>query len=306
MPGCLYRLTFPSGKSYIGISRHSVDWRWKRHLVWVRLGSRTQVAMAIRKYGPETVTRETLVVADDIAYLRALEVAAIKAFNTLAPHGYNLVGGGEGTAEDLRELRRAVWRDPEYRANQSKKQRAAWDNAERKAEQARRTKALWEGEYGERMRAKHAARPKPTPRSKLSREEAAARRLAGWTPEKRAAHAERIRAVAASRRDELSAQAKAVMADPEARLRLARANTPLADKTFIKARKPVRGAFLRNVWDQIPEVSTFDDLFRIGFRGRVLANAVANGNLRILDAHHDQPGDARPSPAAPAEPCLQP
>jgi hypothetical protein len=40
---------------------------------------------------------KTLMVADDWSYLCEMEVAAIRAFGTMAPGGYNLTAGGEGT-----------------------------------------------------------------------------------------------------------------------------------------------------------------------------------------------------------------
>lgn len=90
----LYRLTFPSGKSYIGITSGAVKRRVVRHISQAKEGRRSAVSQAIRKY--RTFKTEVLAVAGDWTYLCDLEQRAIAAFKTMAPHGYNLTLGGEG------------------------------------------------------------------------------------------------------------------------------------------------------------------------------------------------------------------
>lgn len=90
----LYRLTFPNGKSYIGITSGAVKRRVAKHVSQAKEGRRSAVSQAIRKYG--AFKTEILVVAGDWSYLCDLEQRAIAAFKTLAPHGYNLTSGGEG------------------------------------------------------------------------------------------------------------------------------------------------------------------------------------------------------------------
>jgi len=93
--GCLYRLTFPNGKAYIGITTRTAEIRFKRHVDYSRNARRSAVHHAILKYGAENVVVETLVIADDLNYLRELEKRAVQKFGTLKPGGYNLTGGGE-------------------------------------------------------------------------------------------------------------------------------------------------------------------------------------------------------------------
>jgi group I intron endonuclease len=95
--GCLYQLTSPSGKSYLGISSKGVESRWKKHVEHA-LGKRDNGALyaALRKYGHESFSVKTLAIADDWNYLCELEKKAISAFNTLSPGGYNMTAGGEG------------------------------------------------------------------------------------------------------------------------------------------------------------------------------------------------------------------
>ncbi len=106
--GCLYKLTSPSGKSYVGISLKGIAARWSKHVEHA-MGKRTSGALyaALRKYGPETFTRIVLAEEDDWDTLRAMEIAAIRAHQTLAPLGYNITQGGEGTRTRLSAQARA-------------------------------------------------------------------------------------------------------------------------------------------------------------------------------------------------------
>lgn len=129
--GCLYQLTSPSGKSYIGISKHGVDVRWKGHVIASRK-RRDGLYGAIRKYGPESFKRKVLVVADDETYLRHIERRAIVAFGTMAPLGYNLVEGGGGVLNPCDQTRAAM----------SESARRAW-TPERAESLRRRTAVYW-------------------------------------------------------------------------------------------------------------------------------------------------------------------
>lgn len=106
--GCLYKLTSPSGKSYIGISLKGLEARWAKHVEHA-CGKRTAGALyaALRKYGPSNFRREVLAAHEDWDTLRAMEVDAIRAHGTLAPNGYNITQGGEGTRTRLSAEARA-------------------------------------------------------------------------------------------------------------------------------------------------------------------------------------------------------
>lgn len=95
--GVLYKLTSPSGKSYIGISSKDLDARWRKHVEHA-MGKRTAGALyaALRKYGPDSFVREVLAEEEDWNLLCNMERDAIKAHGTFAPAGYNVTTGGEG------------------------------------------------------------------------------------------------------------------------------------------------------------------------------------------------------------------
>lgn len=93
--GCLYRLIFPSGKAYIGITARTAERRFAEHKKSAASGRKLAVNSALLKYGAESVQIETLVVAS-WDYLVALEQRAIAAFGTKGDGGYNMTVGGEG------------------------------------------------------------------------------------------------------------------------------------------------------------------------------------------------------------------
>ena len=94
--GVVYLLTcLVSGKQYVGQT-----WDYNRRMRSYRYGrSQCQRAIhaAIRKYGWNNFTAVKIVQGIQTQeWLSKIETAYIKAFNTLAPNGYNLTTGGEG------------------------------------------------------------------------------------------------------------------------------------------------------------------------------------------------------------------
>ncbi len=94
--GTLYKLTFPNGKSYIGITKHSIEHRIKIHIRASRSGRKLAIYNAIRKYGEDSFKVHVLAM-DNPDNLPMLEINAIKKYGTFGVGGYNLTAGGEGT-----------------------------------------------------------------------------------------------------------------------------------------------------------------------------------------------------------------
>lgn len=92
--GYLYRISFESGKSYLGVTTKTMNRRMALHRHHAKTGRPGAIYGAIRKYRSYKV--DVLVVADGWEYLCDLEKRAIAAFNTKSPNGYNLTDGGEG------------------------------------------------------------------------------------------------------------------------------------------------------------------------------------------------------------------
>jgi hypothetical protein len=159
----LYKLTFKSGKSYIGQTVNSLEKRMSRHRAGVKAGSMLPVHCAWRVHGAPAV--EVLGVYGSHDELHAAEVAAIAEHGTLAPGGYNLGLGGETSPSRNPEvaakigskvrgqkradtslwkaLTTARWESPEYRQKVSDGLKASWTD-DMRAATSERSKALWE------------------------------------------------------------------------------------------------------------------------------------------------------------------
>lgn len=92
---CLYVLTSPSGKQYIGIAKDAKK-RWSVHKsVSKTTDNQTALYQSIRKYGFDSFEKKILVIGE-FNYVKELEPKAIIAFGTKKPNGYNLTDGGDG------------------------------------------------------------------------------------------------------------------------------------------------------------------------------------------------------------------
>jgi len=90
----IYLLTSPSGKCYVGQTRHGVATRWKEHIKNARSGKQTVLAKAIRKYGPEAFTVKVLEICDS-SESNLRETFFIEQLTTFFPNGYNLIMFGQ-------------------------------------------------------------------------------------------------------------------------------------------------------------------------------------------------------------------
>lgn len=92
MKGIIYKITNKvNGKSYIGQTRYTVEFRWKQHQ---HKKDNTYFHNAIHKYGVDNFTVEILEECD-IKDLDSREIFYIAKYNTFES-GYNLTIGGDG------------------------------------------------------------------------------------------------------------------------------------------------------------------------------------------------------------------
>jgi len=158
----LYRLTFSSGKVYIGQTSRPFKVRMNAHRTAANRGSMLPVHCAWRAHGEPTA--EVLCTLNTQDELNAAEVATIKALNTLSPHGYNISLGGDMAPsknpevaakiaakakgrkhKDVQmwvESSKAKWKDPEYREKVAAGVDAFWTE-ERRAKVSERSKSFW-------------------------------------------------------------------------------------------------------------------------------------------------------------------
>ena len=98
----VYKITFKTtGQSYVGQTVKTLTQRWNSH-VWTAFNEKEKgyncfLQKAIRKYGPDAFTIETLHICESKEEMDFVETFYISFLNTKAPNGYNLTDGGEGT-----------------------------------------------------------------------------------------------------------------------------------------------------------------------------------------------------------------
>ena len=108
----IYKFTSPSGKSYIGQSKNSIEYRWNQHIkVWKRLSNRNpktykgnsvKFFYALDKYEPSLWTMEILCACVSKQDMNDKETYYIELFDTYY-NGYNCTKGGEGRVVDFLE-----------------------------------------------------------------------------------------------------------------------------------------------------------------------------------------------------------
>ena len=116
----IYKITSPSGKSYIGITRQELSERWRQHCARAFTTAKSHPFLnAIRKYGKEAFLIEQIDEAIDEQEALALEVRHITEAQTNRV-GYNVSSGGEYDwrtgVEALARLRQESCWDAQYRA----------------------------------------------------------------------------------------------------------------------------------------------------------------------------------------------
>lgn len=83
-----------SGKCYVGQTSGLTEERWRKHKA---AKANTAIAAAIRKYGVDAFEFSELDLAETIEQLNYKEAFWISQLNTIAPHGYNLMYGGNNS-----------------------------------------------------------------------------------------------------------------------------------------------------------------------------------------------------------------
>lgn len=109
MKGIIYKVTNKvNGKSYIGQTRYTLEFRWRQHL---HKKDNTYFHNALRKYGADNFSLEVLEECD-VDKLNSREIYYIAKYNTFE-EGYNLTLGGDGnrrlTLDDKYEEIKALY-----------------------------------------------------------------------------------------------------------------------------------------------------------------------------------------------------
>lgn len=98
MTWSIYKITGPSGRAYVGLTRNSVAARWRTHLRAAASGSELALHRAIRKHGSENFRIDVLTECESEREAKTCERALISAHATFhtTGTGYNLTNGGDG------------------------------------------------------------------------------------------------------------------------------------------------------------------------------------------------------------------
>lgn len=159
----LYKLTFTSGKSYIGQTVRNMNIRLAQHRTAANRGSSLAVHCAWRKYGEPSVS--IIGEYENADALHAAEIAAIQNHGVLSPNGYNVGLGGETAASKSpevaakiadkargrkidntprrQEIARELWQSDGYREKMAASLRVKWQDPEYKAMMSEKRKASW-------------------------------------------------------------------------------------------------------------------------------------------------------------------
>ena len=177
--GSIYKIIFPNGKHYIGLTTTSIEQRTKQHKKSAKNGAAYYVYNAIRKH--EMVDTLELVKIDTAYTIEELcekEIDYIQKYNSYYIHkkGYNMTLGGEGTngyvyteeaREQMSERKRKYFKDnPDAREQMSKRMKKYLDdNPDAREQMSKRMKQYLDDnpkaakEHGERLKKHYEDHP---------------------------------------------------------------------------------------------------------------------------------------------------
>ena len=180
----LYKLTSPSGKTYLGITSRGLDQRWHEHCYDAERGRKTPLCIAIRKYGAHSFDVRSLAILEWEEANR-IEALLIARMGTQVPVGYNLREGGSRsrlhaqTRAKMREAKLGTKHSAETRAKMSAARKGRPMPAAQKAAVAANTGAKRTPEQRERMRQAALRRKTASPKARANMSAAA---KAAWKP----------------------------------------------------------------------------------------------------------------------------
>lgn len=155
--GSIYKIDFPNGKHYIGITTTSLEQRKREHKYCGKNGDTKCLYKALRKY--EMVDTFELVeidTADTLEELCEKEIRYIQDYKSyyMDGNGYNMTLGGEGNhgyvyteevKQKMSEMCKKYWENPEAGKEHSEKRKKYFENnPEARKEHSERLKQYYE------------------------------------------------------------------------------------------------------------------------------------------------------------------
>ncbi len=154
--GSIYKIPFPNGKNYIGLTTTSLEKRKREHKKCAKSRSNQCLYNAIRKYDMvdnfELIEIDT---ADTTDELCEKEIQYIQEYNSyyMNGNGYNMTYGGEGTSgyvfteEDRQRTSKRSkkqFENPEARQQASERSKKQFENPEARQQASERSKKHYE------------------------------------------------------------------------------------------------------------------------------------------------------------------
>lgn len=156
----VYKLTSPSGKSYIGITKHTAEERFKQHVSNYNLNRKkgklnTKLQFAFQKYGTDNWEINVLWETESYDELCQMEIKMIAEHDTIN-NGYNLHIGGmsgwSGTGDNYTD---------EHKRKISESRKAYWETEEGKIWKEKLTEMMKGNSNGSnRINTKHSEETK--------------------------------------------------------------------------------------------------------------------------------------------------
>ena len=140
--GYIYKIQFPNGKHYIGLTTTSLEQRQYQHRCASKRGDTQCLYNALRKYDMvDTFELIEIDTAETMEELSEKEIQYIQEYNSyyLNENGYNMTYGGEGRVgylfteeckQKMSEIKKKYFANPEIRKQQSKSQIKRFENPE--------------------------------------------------------------------------------------------------------------------------------------------------------------------------------
>jgi group I intron endonuclease len=152
----IYLIRLNGVPKYIGYTSHSLEKRWSQHISAAKTGYSQVLYNAIRKYGENSFSIESIYTHEDTKHLRdVMEPKFIEEYRTHVKYGsgYNLTEGGEGcigwipteeTKKRISEATKGKKRSKETceRISKSKKGCQSWMKGKKHTQEARMKMSL--------------------------------------------------------------------------------------------------------------------------------------------------------------------
>ncbi len=100
---CVYLITMPDGKQYVGVTSKTAEERLAKHIKDAKGGRDTSIANAMRRCKFKGILIVVLAESDNVELLYAIEPLHIEHFNTRIPNGHNATIGGKGIRGCIRK-----------------------------------------------------------------------------------------------------------------------------------------------------------------------------------------------------------